>query len=155
MNFEPLTKNTVLKYRESLAHYYYNNSITCSAAFDSNYNQAEQKIMELANYLSENKAVSYGAFEEGKLVGYVWAYEHVFRDERRMYVSELHVQEQYRGNRIGHTLLKLVEEEAKKRHLPSLYIHTEASNKGAWRLYEREGFILERIQLCKSLDVED
>ena len=36
--------------------------------------------------------------------------------------------------------------------VPALYIHAEADNAGAIRLYEREGYRMERVQLRKPLN---
>jgi len=55
--------------------------------------------------------------EDGKIVGYVGAHwlPYLFLDGPEAYLSELFVDESYRGNSIGTKLLDTVKEEAKKR----------------------------------------
>lgn len=112
-----------------------------------------EKIQEMVKYVESNMAVVFGCVNgNDDLIGFVWAYEHSFREEKRMYISVLQVQESYRGRGIGTALLSSVEEEARQAGLSSVYIHTEAYNQGAVRLYMREGFEMERLQLRKSID---
>ena len=92
-----------------------------------------------------------GVFDSDELIGYVWAYEHTFREEIRIYVNEIHVDEAYRNRGIGKQLLSAVENLARGRGYKALYIHAEGDNDGAIRLYQNEGYEIERVQLRKAL----
>ena len=106
----------------------------------------------MISHIADGSAIVYGSIGDGELLGYIWAYRISFRDEDRVYVSEVHVSEKCRGQGTGHQLLAAVEEEARKMKVPALYIHTEADNSGAIKLYEREGYRMERVQMRKPLD---
>ena len=71
-----------------------------------------------------------------------------------MYVSEIRVKEEYRGRGIGKELLGLVEEKAKEMGLGAVYLHAEAGNTDARRLYEACGYSEERIQMRKELNAD-
>lgn len=113
---------------------------------------AKKKLIEMSTYIGSDMAIVFGCINEAdKLVGFIWAYRHTFREENRMYVSLVQVSEAYRGNGIGAKLLACIENEALRNGLSAIYIHTDANNGGAIRLYEREGFVIERVQLRKSI----
>lgn len=114
---------------------------------------AEQKCTELSKYLDDGKAIVYGAVDDNNaLVGFLWAYEYPFRDDRsRLYVSILHVDERFRGQKIGDFLLSKIEYEAAKRGYGSVFLHTEGINDGAIRFYNRMGYEVERMQMVKKV----
>lgn len=138
-----------------LAEYYFHNSRACSCMEHFSLSEAEDKIQTMIGHLRDGSAIVYGCFDDTELFGYLWAYEIHFREENRIYVSEVHVNHSHRGQGFGTMLLQAVEAEAKERKVPALYIHAEADNTGAIRLYERFGFSMERVQLRKSLTSQD
>ena len=85
------------------------------------------------------------------LVGFLWAYENLFREEVRVYVSEIHVDVTYRNRGIGKRLLSAVEGLARQQGYGALYIHAEGDNEKVIRLYQNEGYKIERVQLRKAL----
>lgn len=122
------------------------------AAYMESYNKAhaKEKYEELLSYVDDFKAVVYGAVKDAKLVGFLWAYKYPFRDDKdRLYVSILHVEQEYRSKKIGSSLLAEIEQYAKKENYSSVFLHTEAFNQGAIRFYERCGYDVERLQLVK------
>lgn len=131
--------------------FYYSNIKTCAYLDSFTYKDAEQKIEGLIEHVSNGSAMVYGVFDSEDLIGYVWAYEHQFRDEVRVYVNEIHVDKPYRGRGIGRQLLAAVEQLARERGYRALYIHAEGNNDGAIRLYESQGYATERVQLRKEL----
>lgn len=149
-NIQRLSADDCHRYRKQLQSFYHSNVLNCSYMSSFTYDDCGIKIDSLISHVADDTAVVYGYIVNGELEGYIWAYEHPFRDERRMYVSELFVDQTYRGG-IGKSLLKAVEREALARGLPSLYIHAEAENTGAIRLYQREGYEPERVQLRKPI----
>lgn len=137
---------------EVLTDFYYKNSKACSSMESFIREDAEAKIESMIAHIKDNTAIVFGGFDNDELVGYIWAYRIKFRDEDRVYVSEVHVSEKCRGQGLGHLLLSAVEEEARKiEGVTALYIHTEADNAGAIRLYERENYQMERVQMRKAL----
>lgn len=136
---------------QTLTDYYYQNSISCSCLTHFSKDEAMVKIRGMISHMNDGSAIVYGCFDGSQLLGYLWAYEMQFREERRIYISEVHIDQRLRGQGFGSQLIKSVETEARNRGIKALYIHTEANNSGAIRLYERLGFQTERIQLRKEL----
>lgn len=132
--------------------FYYSNFKSCSFIMNSfTYKDAERKIEGLIEHVSSGSAMVYGVFDKDTLIGYVWTYEHSFREEVRVYVNEIHVVEAYRNKGVGKQLLSAVETMARERGYVALYIHAEGNNDGAIRLYQQEGYEIERVQLRKEL----
>ena len=146
-----LDREQCLKYRNRLSEFYYRNVLSCTCMDSFTYKDAEQKIEGLIEHVANGSAVVFGVFDSENLIGYVWAYEHPFREEVRVYVSEIHVDEAYRNRGVGKQLLSTIESLAKERGYKALYIHAEGNNDGAIRLYQNEGYTIERVQLRKSL----
>lgn len=146
-----LNREQCLKYKERLTKFYYSNIKACSFMDSFSHKDAEKKIDGLIEHVSNGSAIVFGVLEKEDLIGYVWAYEHPFREEVRIYVNEIHVDEAYRNRGIGKQLLHAIENMAKERGYGALYIHAEGNNDGAIRLYQNEGYIVERIQLRKTL----
>ena len=135
----------------TLTDYYFSNSRACSCLEHFTPEEAEAKIRSMISHMADGSAIVYGVFDGQTVHGYLWAYEVQFREERRVYVSEVHVDACLRGQGFGTMLLDAAEAEARDRGIPALYIHTEANNTGAIRLYERFGFRMERVQLRKPV----
>ncbi len=147
-----LSKEQCVQYKQALAFLYFDNVKTCSFTTSFSFSDADSKIVELIEHVGNNSAVVFGCVDDkDKLVGFIWAYSVVFREENRMYVSVVQIDNAFRGRGLGTKLLNEVENEARKASLPALYIHTEANNQGAIKLYEREGYVMERVQLRKQL----
>ena len=152
MEIKTLSAELAEKHFETLTEFYYKNSKACSSMESFVLEDAEVKIEFMIAHIRDNTAIVFGAFDNDELVGYLWAYRIKFRDEDRVYVSEIHVAEKCRGQGLGHLLLNAVEEESRKiGEVTALYIHTEAGNAGAIRLYESEGYRMERVQMRKAL----
>lgn len=151
MRIDKLSAEQAQRYFETLTDFYYSNSKACSCMESFAREDAEAKIKSMIAHIRDGSAIVFGCLDNEELVGYIWAYRISFRDEDRVYVSEVHVAEKCRAQGIGHLLLTAVECEAREIGVPALYIHAEADNTGAIRLYEREGYKKERIQLRKAL----
>lgn len=151
MKIEPITAEMAGEYREQIAQLYFENVRYNAFHSHYTYDEAYEKIGSLIDYLRDDTAIVYGAFEDGKLIAFIWAYVHQFREENRMYVSEIRVKEEYRRRGIGRELLRLVEDKAKEMGLGAVYLHAEANNPASVRFYKTTGYCEERIQMRKSL----
>ena len=152
MKIKKFSADVAEKNFATLMDYYYKNSKACSCMDSFVREDAEAKIKSMIAHIADGSAIVYGCLDGDELLGYIWAYRISFRDEDRVYVSEVHVSEKCRGQGIGHLLLAAVEAEAREMGVPALSIHAEADNAGAIRLYEREGYRMERVQLRKPLN---
>lgn len=151
MRIEPITAEMAEKYRKELAQLYFEN--VRSNAFYEHYTceEAYKKMDDLIAHLADDTAIVYGAFDDEDLIAFIWAYVHPFREEPRMYVSEIRVKEEYRRQGIGSRLLRLVEDKAKELGLGAIYLHAEANHPEAVRFYKATGYCEERIQLRKGI----
>ena len=149
--FRLLDSETAEAYRKEIARFYYDNVRSNAFLGHYTYEEAYEKIGSLVSHLADGTATAYGAFEKDELCGFIWAYRHPFREEERMYVSEIRVKEEFRNQGIGTELLRLVEDKAKETGIKAMYLHAEANNTNGLRLYKRLGFKEERIQLRKYL----
>ena len=151
MRIDELNADIVQQYRNEIAWFYYGNMQTCSCLEHYTFEQAYEKIGDLISHLTANTCIAYGAFEEGEIIGYIWAYPHQFREEYRMYINECTVKEEYRGRGIGEKLIRTVEERAAESGFHALYLHAEAGSLDAIRFYESIGYCKERIQFRKEI----
>lgn len=151
MRIEPITVEMAQKHKTEIAQLYFEN-VQSSAFYDHyTFEDAYQKMDDLIGHLANGTAIVYGAFDSENVIAFIWAYIHQFREETRMYISEIRVNEEYRKQGIGKELLKQVEDKAKELGLGAMYLHAEARNKDARRLYETCGYCEERIQMRKEL----
>ncbi len=101
MRIEALTAQTVERYHKEIAEFYYKNARLCSCLSHYTYDEAFEKIRNLVNHLTDYTAIAYGAFEGSEIIGFIWAYVHQFREELRVYVSEIRAKEGYRKQGLG------------------------------------------------------
>lgn len=154
LKIQLLSVELVKEYKNEITQMYYLN-VSSNAFFEHfTYSEADEKIDSLISYLTNQSAIVFGAFDNKKLCGFIWAYVHWFREEQRIYVSEIRVKEVYRRQGIGTELLKAVEKKAQDMGLEAVYLHAEANNPDAVRLYERIGYKPERIQMRKPLKLQ-
>lgn len=154
ITIQRLTIRDISIYKKDISEYVYES--VKGANYEESYTreQAAEKTEELYAYAEADKAIALGAFDENKMVGFLWAYAYPFReDKNRLYVSILHVNAAYRNQRIGTKLIRTIEEIAKDCGYGGIYLHTEASNDGARRFYENMGYVKERIQYVKKAAV--
>lgn len=111
----------------------------------------ETKANEIFKYFNERKVIFLGALCDKKLIGFLWAYKHVFIEEERIYINSFIIDEQYRGKKIGEKLLIELEHIAELDNIQVLDVSTATFKKEAIKFYERKGFEPERVQLRKPL----
>lgn len=92
-----LSADECQRYRHQLESFYHSNIRDCSFMESFSSKDCSLKISSLINHVANNSAVVFGYILNGNLEGYIWAYEHPFREEKRMYVSELFVNQTFRG----------------------------------------------------------
>lgn len=109
----------------------------------------ENKVKNLVNYISENKAIVYGAFNK-KLIGILWCYPRMLLNEKRLHVNHFVVNELSRGLGVGTMLMKEVEQYAKDNEIKSIDLMVTSSSHSV-KFYERNGFCVERYQMFKRL----
>jgi len=92
--------------------------------------------------VSAAQAATWIAEEDGRMAGFAiaeWA-------AGIAYVQTLEVMPELRGAGVGGELLRLVEESAAAGNAELIWLHVDAENDGAIRLYEKHGYRFERRQ---------
>ena len=92
------------------------------------------------------------AERNGVIVGHLtYDYHHVisdkFLDRTVLFVDDLAVKEEYRGQGIGTSLLNAVKEKVRQEHLDGLELQVNARNTAARQMYEHFGFTEKSINL--------
>lgn len=151
MRIEPISVEMAEKNKSEIAKLYFENVHSVVYCSHYTYDEAYEKMDSLISHLADNTAVVYGAYEDETLIGFIWAYPHQFREEMRMYVSEIRVAEEFRNRGIGRQLLRCVENRAKEMQISAMYLHMEAGNTDVKKFYETNGFMEERIQMRKAI----
>ncbi len=151
MRIVPITAEIAEEYREQIAQLYFDNVRSNACHSHYTYEEAYEKMNDLIGHLADNTAIVYGVFDESNLIAFIWAYIHQFREENRMYVSEIRVKEEYRKRGIGSQMLRQIEDKAEKMGLGAIYLHAEANNPEAVRFYQMHGYEYERIQMRKEV----
>ena len=105
-------------YRYEIAQLYFGNIQMCSHLDHYTFGDAYEKVGQFIDHLEADTCVGFAAFDGDELCGFVWAYPHQFREEQRMYVSEIRVREDYRGKGIGRQLLAELETVLKEKGIP-------------------------------------
>jgi len=70
-----------------------------------NRDYVKQDILELEENLKKGNTYFVGATQKGRLYGYIWCYEKMFIDEKRMSINSLFVYEEARGKGLGQLLM--------------------------------------------------
>ena len=109
------------------------------------------KARELFDYLEKEKAVLFGAFDQNKLIGFLWAYPRVFLEESRIYINAMIIADQYRGKGIGKLLVSELEKYAEENNILAIDVQTASFKTDAIEFYHKLGFVHERVQMRKSL----
>lgn len=91
--------------------------------------------------------------EAGVNVGHVWVGEtrDSYTGATRGYVYDIYVAAEVRGEGLGRALLERAEERSRRRGHRELGLTVSPENETARRLYESEGFEVERLLMSKSL----
>ena len=108
------------------------------------------KLRELENFLNKGNSHFIGALKEGELCGYIWCYESVFLDEKRMNINSLFVREKDRQSGVGHLLVNEIKAIASNSGCVSIATHKASYNTAAGAFYKKNGFDVTRIEVvCK------
>lgn len=112
---------------------------------------SEKKVIELEEYLKEDKAILFGAKEGERLVGLLWCFVIQTESEKKIHINQLIVDQKYRGMGIATQLLKFIEQYAFKVNILKLELNVTVDNIIAKELYLKNGYKPERVLLSKVL----
>lgn len=112
-------------------------------AFASSYEEEKDlSIEEFQNKLQSKSAFTYGAFEQGELVGIITLYqENLNKLLHRAHIGAMYVSPLKRGSGIGKALMEEAIKKAKSiEGVEQLYLAVVSSNESAKRMYSSLGF---------------
>lgn len=105
---------------------------------------------DMIRYYKDRSAMLFGAFDD-KLIGLLWAYRREFLGERRIHISQIIVNRDYRHCGIGTALLDKLEAYALKEGIRFIELMATLDNATAMNFYKGRGFAAVRVQLEKEL----
>lgn len=114
-------------------------------------NQAiiENKIDSLAYHIVNETAYAYGAFQDNKMIGFIWAYPMSSAFETVFHVAYIAVIKEAQGLGIGSLLLEIIEKTAKEIGLDKIELMVGYSNERAIGFYQKNNYNAERIIMKK------
>lgn len=113
---------------------------------------AKQYVSKIPGYIEDGSAFVVGAFEDGILVGFSWAYELSIFGERRCHIDMIGVNPEYRKRGIAKKILELQINEIKKRGISIVEAMTTRNNENSYNWFHSMGFDDERVKVRKDLE---
>lgn len=113
--------------------------------------EANRSIENMESFINDESAYVIGAFDEEKLVGFIWAYKKMFNKKEKIHISYLFVDSNFRRQGIATKLFECIVEYAHDNNIKELDLMVTSDNKNAINFYEKLGFSIERLNLCKIL----
>lgn len=97
--------------------------------------------------LSTKDNFLYTLHDDKQSMGMIW----IKVDMPSAFIYEVYIEEKFRGNGHGKSIMLLLEEKAREMGLKTLKLHVFGSNHVARRLYEKVGYEITNINMSKTL----
>lgn len=110
-----------------------------------------EKYRNLIEHKKDGSAYPIGAFVGTELAGFLWAYVIRRLSCEVFHIAYISVLEGYRGSGIARGMIQFCTGEAKRLGIHKLELIAGVSNVEAMRLYNKTGFIPDRMTLIKNL----
>lgn len=149
MDVRELQYEDVIDFEENISSY-------IAICFESTYKKyseelVKEKIRSLRTNLKLDRAYSFGAFENGAMVGFLWAYQITSPEGASFHVAYIAVDAFARGKGVGRRLLSVAEDKAMKLGINNIELIVSTRNKKAIQFYTKDGYLEERYILKKKL----
>ena len=115
---------------------------------------ASDYVIELRAAVRQNDGCAVAAEIDGQVVGFIAGWINpadTMQSTPHFYVSDLYVQDDFRGQGIAARLVEAVEQYAAAKGIPSIVLHVLAQNALAKTFYEKQGFELYELTLLKQI----
>jgi ribosomal protein S18 acetylase RimI-like enzyme len=89
--------------------------------------------------------------DNNEIIGYIWFCERGPADNRKAYLLDIIIEEQYRGKGYGKKAMLLLEEKVKYLGLKHIGLHVFGHNNRAYELYKKLGYVETNIVMEKVL----
>ena len=105
----------------------------------------------LPNGVKTKNQYLYTIFDDEQAVGLIWLSANPNDPAQNGFISELYVDEKYRGKGYGKQAMLLIEEKARELGLKSIGLHVFGVNQAARNLYEAVGYEITSLNMKKVL----
>ncbi|MNL00412.1 putative N-acetyltransferase YycN [compost metagenome] len=89
--------------------------------------------------------------EAQNVLGYIWFTIRGAENNRKAFICDVVIQDQYRGKGYGTKIMELVEIEIKKQGLNRIGLHVFGFNETAINLYKKLGYLTTDLEMEKTL----
>ncbi|WP_258106535.1 GNAT family N-acetyltransferase [Christensenella minuta] len=111
----------------------------------------KEKVQSLYEHLKKEQAEVLGIKQKGKLVAFLWMFEHEFMGEKRMHINQIVVDKNNQRTGLGKRLIHEAECRAKHRNITKIDLIASRGNEAAIHMYETMDYEAERIYFAKDL----
>lgn len=108
------------------------------------HHKGPKKLIPIENFQAKN--LLFVAEKNNKIVGFIWGTFVNYGISRYGYIDELFVKQEFRGMKIGESLVRKILEEFKKLKTWALFVSIKKRNKKVVSFYRKSGF-----KPCKGL----
>lgn len=109
------------------------------APWNDDWSDGEQLDLYIQDLIGQNNSLTYGLFENGKLIGLSMGHIRHWYSGTEYYIDELCIQTDKQGNGIGTYFLKEIEKGIKELGMTQIFLQT-GSNVPAYGFYQKNGF---------------
>lgn len=109
------------------------------APWNDDWSDGEQLDLYIQDLIGQNNSLTYGLFENGKLVGLSMGHIRHWYSGTEYYIDELCIQTDKQGNGIGTYFLEEIEKGIKELGMTKIFLQT-GSNVPAYGFYQKNGF---------------
>lgn len=114
----------------------------------------EEVIKKLIDFLEIEMCTCLGAYQNDKLIGFLWAFKREFAGERRYHINYFSVKKEKHNQGIGKLLLSELKKIAEKEKIKKIDLNVDIDNKKAKWFYKKNRFKEEKTLLCLELGEE-
>ena len=120
--------------------------------WNDDWSNQEQLDFYLSDLVGESNSLTYGLFEDEKLIGVSMGHFRHWYSGTEYYIDELCIKTDKQGNGIGTHFLKEIEKGIKEIGLSQIFLQTE-SNVPAYDFYQKNGFceLKEHVSFVKRI----
>lgn len=112
---------------------------------------AINNYQDMVRFNKDNSAILVGAYLNGTIVGFIWAYRRDFFGEKRIHITHIVVDSKIRGRGVGTKLMDTLEKLSIQEEIFKIDLMTTFTNENAMNFYKAKDFSIARVQLEKKL----
>lgn len=152
MEIRELTEKDLTDYQSDIIGYICDNFMINLPFISEIEKLAEEKYLDIVRFKKDGSAILYGVFE-GKMLGFLWAYEREVFGEKRLHLDHLIVDANVRATGIGSKLIEKLYDIALVRNVSKIELMATMSNENAVNFYRKHGYDIKRVQM--EIEVEN